>query len=71
MACSSPLWEVATVLGACGYPGQTDVRARGTTVSPTARPALMVVFYPERLALGVHGHLFHPSWCPTGHGQLT
>jgi hypothetical protein len=31
----------------------------------------MAVLYPERLALGVPGHLFHPSWCPTGHAQLT
>jgi hypothetical protein len=71
MACSTSLGKVATILGAYGYPGQTDVRARGTTVSPTVRPAPMAVFYPKRLMLGVHGHHFHVSWCPAGHAQLT
>ena len=71
MACSTSLEKVATLLGADGYPGQTDVRARGTTVSPTARPAYVVVFYRDRLALGgYHPHL-RASWCPAGHAQLT
>jgi hypothetical protein len=67
MACSTSRGKVATILGAYGYPGQTDVRARGTTVSPTAGPAYMVVFYFERFALGEYHPHFHASWCPTGH----
>jgi hypothetical protein len=71
MACSTSRGKVATSLGAYGYPGQTDVRARGTTVSPTARPAYGVVFSLERLALeGYHPH-FHASWCPVRHARLT
>jgi hypothetical protein len=71
MACSTSRGKVATILGAYRYPGQTDVRARGTTVSPTARPAYVVVFYLDRLALGGYHPHFHASWCPAGHAQLT
>jgi hypothetical protein len=71
MACSTSRGKVATMLGAYGYPGHTDVRARGTTVSPTARPAYGVVFYLARLALGEDHPYFHASWCPAGHAQLT
>jgi hypothetical protein len=38
-ACSPPNRKMATILGAYGYPGQTDVWVCGTPVSPTARPA--------------------------------
>jgi hypothetical protein len=70
MVGSTSRGKLATILGAYGYPGQTDVRARGTIVSATARPAYVVVFYLERLALrGYHPH-FHASWCPPGHAQL-
>jgi hypothetical protein len=71
MACSTSRGKVATILGASEYPGQTDVRARGTTVSPTARPAYVVVFCPERLVLGGYHPHVHASWCPAGHAQLT
>jgi hypothetical protein len=50
MACSTSRGKVATMLGAYRCPGHTDVRARGLTVSPTASPACMAAFYPERLA---------------------
>ena len=70
-ACSPPDRKVATMLGAYGYPGQTDVWVCGTPVSPTARPAYVVVFYLTRLALGGYHPRFHVSWWPVRHVQLT
>jgi hypothetical protein len=70
-ACSPADRKVATMLGAYGYPGQTDVWVCGTPVSPTARPAYVVVFYLNRLALGGYHPRLHVSWWPVRHVQLT
>jgi hypothetical protein len=71
MACSPPDTKGATRLGACRYPGHTNVRAHGTTVSSTSRPAQGALFYTKELALKKAGYHFHASWCPAGHAQLT
>jgi hypothetical protein len=65
-ACSTARGQLATIHGACGYPGETLLQARGTREKTTSRPAQLP--YSTRMRVGrVAIDPFHASWRPAEH----